>query len=125
MITALVNTARVSWMMGILRASQDERFQRTPARQTQRRRLHGHHFPSSGEQHRQEGLRSCPQGTPLTLEHGCEAFKRALWLPDEWAEDPSHAYLCSIYPRLRDLTELKILTRLPFTLNTMDSSPQF
>lgn len=47
MITALVNTARVSWMIGILRASQEERFQRTPARQTQTELLDGHCFLSS------------------------------------------------------------------------------
>lgn len=46
-ITALVNTARVSWMIGILRASQDERFQRTPARYTQTELLDGHSFFSS------------------------------------------------------------------------------
>lgn len=30
MITALVSTARASWMMGIFRASQEDRFHRTP-----------------------------------------------------------------------------------------------
>lgn len=43
-ITAFVNTARVSWIIGILRASQDDRFQRTPARQTQTELLYGHCF---------------------------------------------------------------------------------
>lgn len=41
-ITALVNTARVSWMIGILSASQDERFQRTPARHTYTELWDGH-----------------------------------------------------------------------------------
>lgn len=30
MITALVSTARASWMMGIFRASHDDRFHKTP-----------------------------------------------------------------------------------------------
>lgn len=32
MITALVNTARASWMIGIFSASQEDRFQRTPTK---------------------------------------------------------------------------------------------
>lgn len=44
-ITALVNTARVSWMIGILSASQDERFQRTPARHTDTEFWDGHSSP--------------------------------------------------------------------------------
>lgn len=31
MITALVSTARASWIMGIFRASHDDRFHKTPA----------------------------------------------------------------------------------------------
>lgn len=31
MITAFVSTARASWMMGIFRASHDDRFHKTPA----------------------------------------------------------------------------------------------
>lgn len=45
-ITALVNTARASWMIGILSASHDERFHRTPGRHTRKATECYHSFSS-------------------------------------------------------------------------------
>lgn len=45
-ITALVNTARASWMIGILSASHEERFHRTPGRHTKKAAEWYHSFSS-------------------------------------------------------------------------------
>ncbi|TNN55731.1 hypothetical protein EYF80_034031 [Liparis tanakae] len=53
MITALVSTARASWMMGIFRASHDDKFHKTPEEEAGRRVLSDLHVCGLAEQSHQ------------------------------------------------------------------------